>query len=310
LANILDDIAISLYQSPLGQMVTGEAKMPTKEGLIAALRSIPKLDAKAREDESGALMDALSNLVNPLGGAMAGILAGPKAATADMAKLLRAKTMEGSKKVSTDQIKNETGWFRGPNREWKFEIPDNEMRLVEENWWDPIGLSGHPSIQPRERTYVNNDSDSSVLSRVLKHDKLFDAYPQMKGWHYEGMFGPDELHKGTHYPQGSRWGGEEDMSTPLITATGTDRQDLLDVLAHELQHGVQHIENFPTGGTISGFKQLENLSHADATNRYRNLMGEAEARAVAKRRNKPQEYLDLIHPHDDYDVNLRELTVK
>lgn len=59
---------------------------------------------------------------------VARIFAGPRAATADKGALDRAKRLSASN-VDRDAIWNETGWFKLPDGQWRFEIPDNDVGL-------------------------------------------------------------------------------------------------------------------------------------------------------------------------------------
>jgi hypothetical protein len=56
------------------------------------------------------------------------IFAGPRAANADLKALDRAKRLSASNK-DRDEIWNETGWFKLPDGQWRFEIPDNDVGL-------------------------------------------------------------------------------------------------------------------------------------------------------------------------------------
>jgi hypothetical protein len=56
------------------------------------------------------------------------IFAGPKAANADLKALERAKRLAASS-TDRDTIWNETGWFKLPDGQWRFEIPDNDVGL-------------------------------------------------------------------------------------------------------------------------------------------------------------------------------------
>lgn len=56
------------------------------------------------------------------------IFAGPRAVTADKDALARAKRLSASN-VDRDTIWNETGWFKLPDGQWRFEIPDNDVGL-------------------------------------------------------------------------------------------------------------------------------------------------------------------------------------
>jgi len=55
--------------------------------------------------------------------------AGPQALTANAQALTQAMSMAQSGKTN-EQIRRETGWFRGPDDRWRFEIADNELLVA------------------------------------------------------------------------------------------------------------------------------------------------------------------------------------
>jgi len=56
------------------------------------------------------------------------VFAGPRAATADLKALDRAKRLAATK-TDPDTIWNQTGWFKLGDNKWRFEIPDNDVAL-------------------------------------------------------------------------------------------------------------------------------------------------------------------------------------
>lgn len=57
-----------------------------------------------------------------------GTFGGQRAATADLGKLAEARSL-ASKGVGRDDILSQTGWFRGPDGHWRFEISDQGMTV-------------------------------------------------------------------------------------------------------------------------------------------------------------------------------------
>ena len=51
-------------------------------------------------------------------------MAGERANTAMISCLQKAESME-REAASSEEIWEETGWMRGPDRNWRFEIPDH-----------------------------------------------------------------------------------------------------------------------------------------------------------------------------------------
>lgn len=93
-------------------------------------------------------------------------ISGVNARTADSSLLLKAEHMLDAG-ADSETVRQETGWFQGYDGKMRFEIDDSESYLIE----DPI-------LQQHE-----NDGDTyytGKLSDILKHDKLYNAYPELQ----------------------------------------------------------------------------------------------------------------------------------
>ena len=192
--------------------------------------------------------------------------AGTKALTANQKALAKAKRMEKSGK-SRDDIFIETGWIKGKDNKWRFEIPDN---------LDKIELT--PLLKAMERDLSILESDTPIkddfelgvpLEEVYDNPKLYAAYPQLKKIRVYASEMAENL--------GSTDGNnkialnfEEIKKSP---------QMLKRTLIHEIQHVIQDYENFAEGGNTRRF------SYDD----YYRLGGEQEAREVAQRAKSENE---------------------
>lgn len=180
----------------------------------------------ASGDYVGALTNALGAIpdVGPaahagaaaLGGlAQHAIFAGPLARTADLDALKNARKMSRTG-ADRDAIWDATGWFKTPDKAWKFEIPDNEARFA----LDPTGKNQH-----------------GPLGGMVDHPDLYDAYPGMRD--INSAFGRMDNGHGAY---GVRNDGKE------ILAVSDQTADPRDVALHEMQHAVQAREGFARGG--------------------------------------------------------------
>lgn len=95
--------------------------------------------------------------------------AGERAVTADKSLLETAKQrIENGEDSET--VRRETGWFKGYDGKWRFEINDKMSELVE---------------NPKLETHGNDEDglyQTARLADVLKHDDLFKAYPELKDY--------------------------------------------------------------------------------------------------------------------------------
>jgi hypothetical protein len=140
------------------------------------------------------------------------IFAGPTAKTADHAALKVAQEL-AEKGVSRDEIWKNTGWFKGIDGKWKFEIDDS--RSVFGN--------------------INPEPQTTPIRAALKHPELYNAYPE---------FIPITVREETMGKAHGRFYGGE--GTPEIGVSWSAK-DPKSTLLHELQHGVQAREGFGKG---------------------------------------------------------------
>lgn len=149
--------------------------------------------------------------VNPL----AAIFAGVAAKTADMSKLATAKKLA---EAGTDPAKiwTDTGWFKGVDDQWRFEIPD-----------DAAFIRGEPR-------------QGYPLASRFRHLDAWDAYDDMRGINYRPLESATD--RGQYRP-----GVAGVEGTEYIFAT-PDSQ-LKSTTLHEMQHAIQNREGFARGGS-------------------------------------------------------------
>lgn len=158
-----------------------------------------------------------------------GMFGGVKAATADKAALAQAEKMAADG-ASRDAIWNATGWFKGADGKWRFEIPDNVSHMKG---------SGTPSELA--------DRWGSTVGDVMFHPDLFDAYPAT------GQIGFDALPD--YFSEGMRGGFRPGSakSEPMLMLNENIGQNARSTALHELQHAVQGEEGFARGSSPSEY---------------------------------------------------------
>jgi hypothetical protein len=139
---------------------------------------------------------------------MAAMFAGKGAKTADLAKLEEAKKLTDAGSDARD-IWSKTGWFKGPDDEWRFELTDDYSFLE------------HPEFAPKGY-------------EKLQHPDVQDAYPEM--W--------NSLQQSITAAPGIS--GQLEGGNTLI-ARGPTSSDRRSAALHELQHAVQAAEGFAKG---------------------------------------------------------------
>lgn len=207
-----------------------------------------------------------------------------------------------------------TGWMRGDDGLWRFEIDDSPAEMLELPSGDAVSMQDvTPGIDYDYGTPTMgaSDSDGSLiyigakLDQVLHHPKLFEHYPILR---QIGVF---------NIPlNGNHWGYFDGFNIVLNSEKFDEKQTMSTIL-HEVQHAIQSIEGFTNGaspaldtldfyglmpeyeaelahqmailnGEVPGWKYAEgtdpvHLQAYAAHQVYHRVLGEVEARNTQKR---------------------------
>lgn len=204
--------------------------------------------------------------------------AGQNAANADLEALDAAEEME-RRGVDAETIRQQTGWFRGRDGKWRFEIDDSGMEyryrgdaaygdadyqryagLRERLEAYMLGLGGEPLTEAetaefnelRERfgeMYTrpgergDGSAPSHLLSQYIRHGELFEQYPWLEN---VGLrFAKLNAHKSSI--NGDFFSGYYNPQNNEIVLDESLRSAAQDTLIHEIQHAIQREENFASG---------------------------------------------------------------
>ncbi|MCL2309244.1 MAG: hypothetical protein FWC42_03065 [Proteobacteria bacterium] len=253
--------------------------------------------------------------------------AGEKAQGSDLHALSRAVDLENSGVAPSDILK-ETGWHKGMDGKWRFEISDKDARLT-------IGGKGHPLSEfigqlPSRNGWVSLDG-------LLDHPALFAAYPELRTLNVKLL--PAERIEGAK-------GSIDQRNNAILLDASLPAHEALSTLLHEIQHGIQRIEGFATGGTIAGMRDYalrkakeiieKEYSHLPAYQQakqqgaldywvarvapaikgaitpreaYFRLAGEVEARNTQARHGLTDSERLAMHPLDTADVKAPDVIV-
>ena len=250
--------------------------------------------------------------------------AGINARSANLQQLQTAQEM-AARGVENETIRKETGWFRGMDGKWRFEIDDSNMVYRKEG--DALFRKNHPEyaehqtltekflfgtitaeeqrrlleleeIWGRERGRLSErvKNGNAKLRDVLQHDALFEAYPQL------GNIGVTfaDLPNGEN-ASFNRGTNTIEISDRLVNAGES-------TLLHEIQHAIQKEEGFAKGANPAYWERRINegydrrwagapLQQMMPSELYRNTAGEIEARDVVERRNMTKQERELRMPN-------------
>lgn len=175
--------------------------------------------------------------------------AGRNAATADRHALATAEQRIAAGH-DAEEVRQDTGWSRDVDGKWKFEINDSDAKLL---------------LEPAEFREFAKAGGAVNLADVLDHPALFAAYPALRDLPVGQKIG-----RGATYSPGKR---------QILMGNQVPGSQFLSVLMHEVQHGIQTIEGFATGGSVSQYRGDASAKRSQ----YQREAGEVEARNVQQR---------------------------
>lgn len=156
-----------------------------------------------------------------------------------------AKKMIKEKK-SNAEIFKKTGWFRdNVTGELKFNFSDKDMELISHKY---------------------QEGQEYKLKEVLKHDLLFEIYPQLEDYKVKIA----DLRKETGRNVSGRYNTLDNI-IEIDAKRFNDKADVEGTFIHEVQHAIQKIEGFAQGTSSKKGKK------------YRKNFGEVEARDTSIR---------------------------
>ena len=236
------------------------------------------------EDRQKVTMDAINSSDN-----IRFSLAGERgAAAADkeeertirMDNLSVARKMEEEKK-DAKAIKMATGWERGADGRWRYEMPDAKIK-------DTMNVGGGHIVKRYEDDMLWN---GGKLSEVIDAPELFKAYPQLKDVRIETDAIMNDMP--SH--------GEYDSKTNTITIHADELKYMNGILNHEIQHAIQDIEGFAKGGSPRLIRGEVKKKLNEVTKQIRQLRAEGkedEAKALVE---KNRGLYNAYQKNDDYN---------
>lgn len=192
-----------------------------------------------------------------------------------------AKQMEVSKK-NAKIIKMATGWEKGVDGKWRYEMPDAKIN-------DTIDVGGGNIVKRFEEDMLWTDGK---LEDAVDAPKLFEAYPQLKNIkiHTDAVMN-DMPSNGEYNPQ-----------TKTITIHADELKYLNSILNHEIQHVIQREEGFAHGGTPEQVERDFNAAKAEWKARSYAFELEEKAKEMGGEYNQSEVEKALIQEYKDMDM--------
>lgn len=200
--------------------------------------------------------------------------------TIRMDNLSVARKMEEEKK-DAKAIKMATGWERGADGKWRYEMPDAKIK-------DTMDVGGGHIVKRYEDDMLWN---GGKLSKVIDAPELFKAYPQLKDVRIDTDAIMNDMPSN----------GEYNAKTNTITIHADELKYMNSILNHEIQHAIQSIEGFDRGGSPRLVRGEIKKRLAEVTKQIRQLRAEGkegEAKAIVE---KNRGLYNAYQANDDYN---------
>lgn len=194
-------------------------------------------------DDRRIVMETFGNLLGEIrtretekGGVALFSFGGTQAQVGNELALARAKQMLASGN-DTEAVRRDTGWFKGADEKWRFEIDDSNAKLKKP--FPHNGAAFGDVFYSVFKNRLRNGMLGLRLGDILDHPSLFAAYPQLANLSVSTQPG-----MGASYLPGS-------PVSPRSIEIGEEvpMYEVISCLLHEIQHGIQTIEGFATGGS-------------------------------------------------------------
>ena len=230
--------------------------------------------------------------------------AGVKAKTADRTLLAQAKERIANREDS-DTVRRDTGWFKGYDGKWRFEIDDSEIEiafngkysrdpdirryaeLVEKVYFlDSATEQEQKELVTLDKKLEGKKITPNKLGDMIKHPTLFESYPQLAD--LDIYFHDGNTDQASYHP------GFKEIAVPKRLKM--DAKKFKKTLLHEIQHAVQDIEGFASGSNPDMFN---NTGERSAYDQYKSTAGEIEARDTANRTDFSKEQRKNTRPDID-----------
>lgn len=192
-----------------------------------------------------------------------------------------AKQMEEAKK-DAKAIKMATGWEKGVDGKWRYEMPDAKIK-------DTMDVGGGHIVKRYEDDMLWN---GGKLSKVIDAPELFKAYPQLKDVRIETDAIMNDMPSN----------GEYNPQTKTITIHADELKYLNSILNHEIQHVIQREEGFAHGGTPEQVERDFNAAKAEWKARSYAFELEEKAKEMGGEYNQSAVEKALIQEYKDMDM--------
>lgn len=199
-----------------------------------------------------------------------------------MDNLKVAEKMERGKK-DAKAIKLATGWERGADGKWRYEMPDAKIK-------DMKDIGGGHIVKRYEDDMLWN---GGKLSNVIDAPGLFEAYPQLKDVRIDTDAIMNDMPSNGNY----------NAKTNTITIHADELKYMNSILNHEIQHAIQYIEGFGKGGSPEQMEKEFKAAQDEWKARAYAHELEEKAKEMGGEYNQSEVEKALVEEYKDLDMS-------
>ena len=211
-------------------------------------------------DLAGIMVGGPAPVASKLADGSLGSFAGVRAKTINKDNLYKAQEMEFTG-AHPDDIWMQTGFMRGSESRWKYEISPEKSEISDvgtilkqgkdDSSWTSVPAEDVISVKPPRLTALKELLKSPdlpvekayTLKDVLNHPELYEAYPHLKDISVRPF--PESMSK--------EYRGMYSPSEQSIFMSPAKPEEFKSTLFHEIQHAIQEYEGFAKGGNPEQF---------------------------------------------------------
>lgn len=229
-----------------------------------------------------------------------------------------AREMELAGKSAKD-IKLATGWERGVDAKWRYEIDDqeykhdfinksidyiknnprytelnNKLESLDGDYFKLTEAEQKEMDSIYDEIFDNYTTKNTVyLKDVLDAEELYNAYPEFKEYTVTFGYKPEHDYMGAFYEY------REHIDINMAPLSG-NQEEIFSILLHEIQHAIQYKENFARGGNEkvarrAALKSVEySFEDKQKSNWYTYYLREASAADFVLQSKRIQKNPELI----------------
>jgi site-specific DNA-cytosine methylase len=199
-----------------------------------------------------------------------------------MDNLKVAEEMERGKK-DAKVIKLATGWERGADGKWRYEMPDAKIK-------DMKDIGGGNIVKRFDDDMLWNDGK---LTNVIDAPGLFEAYPQLKDVRIDTDAIMNDMPSNGNY----------NAKTNTITIHADELKYMNSILNHEIQHAIQYIEGFAKGGSPEQMEKEFKAAQDEWKARAYAHELEEKAKEMGGEYNQSEVEKALVEEYKDLDMS-------